>query len=179
LLLISLPIAVGGTCVADSMMLWLTPELGAAGGTVFTMLLWSLPFIYANFLLGTILNATDRQRLNVRASAWGLISNAVFNIPAIYYYGAYGACIATTLSQGLYCIIMLKDTREYHLFENGWSYGSILFSCLLMYITLAWISWAWYWSIPLGMAVYLVSLLATRGIAMQDIRSLRKAVMNK
>lgn len=179
LFIISFPIAVGGSCVAKGVMLWLTPKLGPAGGTVFMMLLWSLPFIYANFLLGTILNATDRQRLNVRASAWGLVSNALFNIPAIYFYGAYGACIATTLSQGLYCFLMLYDARKYHLFENIRSYASILISCFLMYAILVLFSLSWYWSIPLGTLVYLISLLATQGIALQDIRNLRKAILKK
>lgn len=176
LLLISLPIAVGGTCVAGDAMLWLTPKLGAAGGAVFKLLLWSLPFIYANFLLGTILNATDRQRLNVRASAWGLISNAVFNIPAIYFWGAYGACVVTTLSQGLYCFIMLYDTREYRLFKNGWSYLSILIACLAMYLVLVWLAWAWYWSIPVGAMIYMMALFAARGISLDDMVSLRKVV---
>jgi len=176
LLLISLPIAVGGACVADGTMLWLTPKLGEAGGAVFKLLLWSLPFIYANFLLGTILNATDRQRLNVRASAWGLASNAVLNIPAIYFWGAYGACVTTIVSQGLYCLIMLYDTRKYRLFENGWSYLAILIACLAMYLSLAWLALAWYWLIPLGAVIYSIALFVTRGIDLDDVASLRKAI---
>ncbi len=179
LILISLPMAVGGTCIADAAMQWLTPELGEAGGRVFKLLLWSLPFIYANFLLGTILNATDRQRLNVRASAWGLFGNAIMNVPAIYYYGAYGASVVTTLSQGLYCFLMLYDTRDLGLLRDARRYASIVISCGFMYAVLVGFAWPWYASIPLGMTTYLIALIFTKGIAWGDIENLKRVVTKK
>ncbi|MGC9328332.1 MAG: flippase [Candidatus Hinthialibacter sp.] len=179
LILMSLPMAIGGLCVADEMMLWLTPELGAPGGFVFKLLLWSLPFIYANFLLGTILNAANRQHLNVRASAWGLFCNALFNIPAIYYYGAFGASIVTVLTQGLYCILMLIYTRDFCIFQDWRRYASILFSCLLMYAALSWLDWPWYASIPGGIIIYVVSITLTQGLTKTDINNLLRVAIKK
>ncbi|HQH71454.1 MAG TPA: flippase [bacterium] len=172
LFLISLPIAVGGTCIGMNMMQWLTPELGRAGGIVFILLLWSLPFIYANFLLGTILNATDRQQLNFKASAWGLASNAVLNVPAIYWFGAYGAAVVTAVSQGIYCLIMMRYTRGFHLFTGLPRYAAIVAACLVMAALLSLIDFAWYAEAPIGAAVYLAALAGFQGVTWREMQML-------
>jgi len=170
---ISLPIAVGGIYVAQDMLMWLTPGLGAAGGRVFSILLWSLPSIYANFILGTILNATNRGRLNFRASAWGLFSNAVLNIPAIYTWGAYGACVVTVLTQTFYGLLMLYYLRDFHLLREWKRYASIVLSSILMLLILVFVNAPWYTAIPLGVCVYAVFLFLLRGVTYQEIQKLK------
>jgi len=179
LIIVSLPIAAGGTYIALDMIHWFEPDLGIKSGRIFQLLLWSLPFIYTNFLLGTILNATDRQHLNVRASAWGLLSNAVFNIPAIYYYGAYGASVVTVLSQGLYCLIMLGYTRDFKLIQGLPRYTAIACSSLIMYGALTYLNLHWYWSIPTGIIIYPASLIILRGVSQKDLNNLIKVGFKK
>ncbi|MFB3787915.1 MAG: flippase [bacterium] len=179
LFLISLPIAVGGSCTGMNMMRWLTPELGRAGGIVFILLLWSLPFIYANFLLGTILNATDRQQLNFKASAWGLASNAVLNVPAIYGFGAYGAAVVTAVSQGVYCLIMLAYTRDFQLFTGLPRYTAIVAACLVMAALLSLIDFAWYIEVPIGGGTYLAALAAFQGITWREMQTLWSVVKQR
>ncbi len=179
LMIVSLPIAAGGTYIALDMIHWFEPDLGIKSGRIFQLLLWSLPFIYANFLLGTILNATDRQHLNVRASAWGLLSNAVFNIPAIYFYGAYGASVVTVLSQGLYCLIMQGYTRDFQLIQGLKRYAAIIGACLIMYGGLTYLNLHWYWSIPTGIIIYAAALILLRGVSQKDINNLIKIGFKK
>ncbi len=176
LMMISLPIAAGGTCIADQMILSLTPELGPDGGMVFKILLWSLPFIYANFLLGTLLNATDRQHKNLRASFCGLISNAVLNMPAIYIWGAFGASVVTVLSQGLYCILMLVYTRDFNLMTDGKRYLAIVVSCSVMVLILIYLQLNWLLEIPIGALIFLIVLITFRGISREDLSNMRKAI---
>ncbi len=175
LMMLSLPIAVGGMCLADEMMMTLAPELGPEGGTVFRFLVWSLPFIYANFLIGTILNATDRQNLNVRASFCGLLSNAILNIPAIYYWGAYGASVMTVVSQGLYGIIMLYYTWDLRLFADGKRYMAIFAACVGMGVGLYFIPVWWVYAIPMGAIIYFLMLLLLKGVSKQDFINMKSA----
>ena len=177
--MIGLPIAAGGTYIAHDMMLTLAPELGEDGGTIFQILVWSLPFIYANFLLGTILNATNRQRLNFRASAWGLLCNAVLNVPAIYWYGACGAAWVTVISQGLYCVMMLIDTRDFLLIRSVYRYAAIGAACLVTIAGLELADWHWIYSIPLGVAIYPIALIVFRGIAREDLHNMWRVVSGK
>lgn len=176
LLLLSLPIAIGGTTVAHEMMQTLTPKLGEEGGWVFLILLWSLPFIYANFLLGTILNATDRQKYNLYASFAGLVSNAALNIPAIFYWGAYGASVVTVISQGLYCLLMLYYLREYPLLQGIWPYTAILLANAVMAGVILIVPAPWYLAIPLGALVYTSSVIVMRGVSIQDLDNLRRVI---
>lgn len=179
MVLLSLPIAIGGSCVAQEMMMWLTPELGPEGGTIFLILLWSLPFIYLNFLLGTILNATNRQNLNVRASAIGLIGNAALNVPAIYWCGALGASVVTILSQGLYCLMMIVYTRDFGLFTHPSRYAAIFLSCGLMAAALVWLRQPWYFEIPVGAVLYGILLVVSRGLSYRDLQNLRRVFSGK
>gem|GEM_PF-1758547 len=179
LMMLSLPIAVGGTCVANPMMMALAPELGKAGGMVFTILLWSLPFIYANFLLGTILNATDRQNLNVRASFCGLLSNAILNVPGIYFWGAYGASVMTVLSQGLYGVMMMVYMRDFSLFAESRRYLAIVLASSVMAVALLAIPVHWIVAIPFGAMVYFAVLVLFRGVSREDYQNIRRMASKK
>jgi len=172
LLAISFPVAVGGTCIADEMMRQLTPELGAAGGTVFKILLWSLPFIYVNFLFGTILNAVDRQHRNFRASAWGLAGNALLNLPAIYMWGAYGASMVTVLSQALYGAIMLHSIKDFHILGQWKRYRAIGLACVVMAGVITWVPFRWYAAVPLGAVIYASVLLLFGAVTKKDLKNL-------
>ncbi len=179
LMMISLPMAVGGTCIADEMIMFLTPDIAPEGGTVFKILVWSLPFIYANFLLGTILNATDRQRYNVHASAWGLVCNAVLNIPAIIFYGAFGASVVTVISQGLYGLIMFYHNRDFQLITQRKRYLAILLSCAGMALVLQWVERFWVTEIIIGVVVYGGLLLLLRGVPRRDLEKLFAVLKRK
>lgn len=176
LLLLSMPMATGGVVIANGMMNSLMPELGADGGTIFAVLVCSLPFIYANFLLGTILNATDRQNHNLRASFIGLLSNAILNIPAIYYWGAIGASVMTIVSQGLYGVIMLNALKDKHILADGMKHLVIIFSAVIMAAAIFYLPIAWHWQIMAGMGIYALLIFIFKAITGEDIQKLRRVV---
>jgi len=101
----SLPLAVGGSLVAGKLIVTLYPE-NAAGGPVFAILVWTMPFVYGNFLVGTILAATDRQRVNLLASIVAVIVNLGLNFYAIPRWGALGAAGAAVITQAVFFIVM-------------------------------------------------------------------------
>ncbi|MBD3265308.1 oligosaccharide flippase family protein [bacterium] len=172
LMILCLPITIGGTVVASEMIPALLSSLEPGGDRIFQILLWALPFVYANFLLGTILVATDRQKWNLIASVCGLLCNAVLNIPAIYWYGAYGASVVTIVSQGLYCFLLLVYTRNSLSATGLYSYISILVACAVMAFVLRWTSCHWTLDIGIGAMVYGITLLITGGMSRKDIHNM-------
>lgn len=148
LLILSLPIAVGGVFTGHDIIKSLMPNLDPRAGDVFVILLWSLPFIYANFILGAILNAANRQHLNVRASFAGMMSNLLLNVPAIYLFGAMGAAAVTAFSQGLYATLMMYYARDYKLAQQPQRYIAILAATAIMAAALYWMPWRWYVEVP-------------------------------
>jgi O-antigen/teichoic acid export membrane protein len=178
-MILSFPMVVGGTLLSHEIIQFLMPDLDAGGGRVFQILLWSLPFIYANFLLGTILVATDRQKLNLVGSVCGLVCNGLANIPAIYYWGAYGASVVTIASQGLYTLILLYFCRQFLTTKGLFRYVSILASCAVMAGAIAWAALPWFLEIMLGAGVYGIALILLQGISLDDLNHLRGILRKK
>lgn len=176
LLILSLPMAVGGTVIGHDIMLWAAPDLGRMGGDVFVVLVWSLPFIYLNFLLGAILNATDRQSKNFRASAASMICNLCFNIPFIFFFGAIGASFMTVISQGLYTLLMIWHTRDFNLIREMHRYAAILFSCAVMTAALLTTPLPWLADIFIGGSVYFIALLLSKGLSSNDRQKLMQVL---
>ncbi len=176
LLIMSLPMAVGGTVIGHAIMDWAAPGLGVMGGNVFVVLVWSLPFIYLNFLLGAILNATDRQKKNFQASAISMMTNLVFNIPFIFYFGAIGAAIMTVVSQGLYAVLMMWHTRDFQLIREWHRYASVLFSCAVMAICIDLTPIHWLFDIIVGAGVYFTVVILTKGLSKNDRLKLMQVV---
>lgn len=101
----SLPIAVGGMLVANSLVALLFPD-NTEGGIIFSALIWTTPFVYGNFLVGTILAATDRQKINLLGSVLAVAVNLGLNLWAIPRWGAVGAAMVAVVTQAIYFITM-------------------------------------------------------------------------
>ncbi len=177
LFFVSLPMAIGGTAIADSFIAQIYPEYYPNSVSVLIILVWSLPCIFGNFLLGTILNATDRQKKNFVASAWAMVCNLLFNIPAILYFGANGAAVVTILSQGLYFVLIFiysRDLMEWSTVDLRRSVG-MLVSAGLMAVVLILLSLPWYWEFVIGAALYSVAMVLFRAVVREDLELILSA----
>ena len=177
LFFVSVPMAVGGTAIADSFIGQIYPEYHPDSVSVLIILVWSLPCIFGNFLLGTILNATNRQTKNFYASAIAMAANFVFNIPAILYFGADGAALVTILSQGLYFVLILvycRDVMEWSAVDLKRSAG-MLVSAAMMAVVLIVLPLAWYSEFVIGAAVYGVAMIVLRAVVREDLELILSA----
>ena len=111
------PIVVGGVLVGPGVLALIKPEAAAAGHLLCVLIL-SYPFICGNFMVGTVLAATNRQNRNFVAGAIALATNTVLNLASIPHYGAMGAAVATLISQAAYFFCMLHECRDQF---AGWS----------------------------------------------------------
>jgi O-antigen/teichoic acid export membrane protein len=103
-------------CVAAGIMLehsWIIHQLyGEAFADSAPLLLGLGPafvFMGLNFLLGGILTATYRQNALFKITVVGVIVNVSLNAFAIPRYGAVGAVVATVITEGGVCLLMLSE----------------------------------------------------------------------
>ena len=112
LLLLSIPIAVGGMCVAE-------PLLVLIGGTAYLpavpallILLPALPLRFLNAAFGMTLSALNRQKRRARIDLIAAVVNFFANLVVIPFYGFIGAAFTTLLTDIILCVLLGNQARK-------------------------------------------------------------------
>ena len=109
----SLPLAVGMSWSAPTVIPILLGAEFAESGASLVVLAWSIPIVYANSVMyNRLFTSGDQKSAAVLASAAAAL-NVALNVPLIIQFGALGAAVATV---GSYAIVIpfaliLKSTR--------------------------------------------------------------------
>lgn len=99
LLIISMPITVGTTILADQIVLLFFGDAFEPSILALRLLIWFLPFSYVNSVTHYVLIALNQQRYLTFAFLGGVFFNVVANILVIPTYGLAGASVVTVLSE--------------------------------------------------------------------------------
>ncbi len=107
LLIISLPITFGITFLSSKIVIIFSTGSSDFSEAVLPLIIIiaSLPFIFLNFPIGSLLNACDRQKLNTMNMGIALFFSIVLNIVLIPKYQAVGASI-TVLATNIIMFIL-------------------------------------------------------------------------
>ena len=97
LLVMSLPLAVGGWLLADQLMVWLLGATYLPAASALKILAWTLPVWFITFLQGNLLTIIERQKSVAVVGFVNMTANVVLNLIIIPRYGFAGAA-ATTLA---------------------------------------------------------------------------------
>jgi O-antigen/teichoic acid export membrane protein len=100
LLIISLPISFGIAFLSQQIILIFSSSYNDAILPLI-IIMFSLPFIFLNFPIGSLLNACDKQRLNTFNMGVALVASVILNIILIPKYQALGASITVLLTNML------------------------------------------------------------------------------
>jgi len=172
--LISIPAAAGGVLVGGDLVTLVFPR-GENAQDVWALLIWALPFVYANFLYGTALTASGHQKKNLAASAAMAASNLILNLLLIPRWGAPGAALATAVTQGLYAVLLGGACRGVGI-EVALS-GTLVrttAAAAVMALALRFFGGgvAVFVAIPAGAAVFFIAALLFGAVSPSEIRSL-------
>ena len=106
LLAIAVPISVIGVILAPKGILFLYgPQYQASGLALQTMIVGTV-FIFLRILCGTLLGAVDRQAVYLKIVGASLVLNVGTNFFLIPRYGAFGASIATLLTETIMGVVL-------------------------------------------------------------------------
>ncbi len=137
--LLSVPIAIGTTLLADKIILLLFGEDFISSVLPLQILIWILPLRFNNFIFGTVLTSTTRQ-ISRTVSAGACVGvNIGLNFILIPLYGIIGASVTTVFTEivlfGLYFYFMGEDIRTWDLVKTVWRplLGSAVFAGFLFF----------------------------------------------
>lgn len=105
MLLIGTPIVIGGTLLADRIVLLIFGPEYTPSITALQVLIWSFLFASIGGVSGYLLNSINKQIVLTRIVGVGMILNIILNAVLIPKYSYIGAAIATNLTRLLVIII--------------------------------------------------------------------------
>jgi O-antigen/teichoic acid export membrane protein len=176
LLVVSVPVAVGGICLAE-------PLLGLLYGADFYLAAWPLmlllpmlPLRFLNTGYGTVLAAFDRQSIRTRGVFYAAVFNVAANLVVVPYYGAAGAAATTLATEVLLTLVLLRWALPELPTYSAWGplvrtlvpalpMAAAVLLCPFFPVLVR---------IGVGIAVYLPLAYLTGGWAPSDLRRLRQ-----
>ncbi len=177
MILIGVPIGVGGALVAPALIGAIYAPEYQAGATVFRWLVPSVIPIFANVPFGYALLAAGRQRTYFRASLAGAVTNVVATLVLIPRLHLLGPVVATLITESLVLGVLIVKSREVGRVTAGREIASVGISAAAMtlaLITLRPESLAA--QVLLGAFVYGATLVVSGGLDRSDLALLRALV---
>ena len=113
LFLLGMPIAVGTTLLANPIILLIYKSGFTQSIIALQILIWSIPIIFVNYILGTAINSINKQRETVKTTFIAMLLNIVLNILLLPKYGLIVACLITVLTE-LICFILWFHIMNIH-----------------------------------------------------------------
>ena len=108
LLVVSVPVAVGGMCVAGPLLDFLYGETFRGALWPLLLLLPMLPLRFLNTGYGTVLAAFDRQSIRARGVFYAAVFNVVANLALVPRFGAAGAAATTLATEIVLTLVLLR-----------------------------------------------------------------------
>lgn len=174
LLMLSLPIAVGGAILADRLIPFLYTEEFVNSIVLMRILIWTVPILFLSELLGVVNLATHRERTVAKINVFNAFISVVLNLIAVPVAGAVGAALARVGSRGIrlgqYWRLLgsrllvgehWKDLLRVALAAGVMGAGLILLRNLNLFI-----------SIGAGASLYVLFLFLFRAVDREEVRRL-------
>ncbi len=99
LLIVALPIAVGGSLLADQIVTFLYGASYAPAGAALRIIIWVVPLMFVSELLGYAVLIGGQERHAARAVLISTAINIACNLVVVPRYGLLGAAVTTVLTE--------------------------------------------------------------------------------
>ncbi len=183
LLIISLPISFGIAFLSQQIILIFSSSFNDAIVPLI-VIMFSLPFIFLNFPIGSLLNACDRQKLNTLNMGIALTASLILNIILIPKYQALGASITVLATNALMFglgmfqapkIINIKYTKLLKIVYK------VLLASLLMSIFVFYAKsyLGIFFVVMISAIIYFLALYLLRGFRKEDAVSIYNSLLKK
>ncbi|MBI4438061.1 flippase [Candidatus Uhrbacteria bacterium] len=182
--ILAVPIVLGLWAIAPEAVRLAGPDYAPAA-PVLSLLVFVLIPIFLDFPVGSLLNASGRQSTKTVIMGVTMVINIALNVILIPRMGILGAaeaalvCFVFMFVAGMFFVPRVLPGFRYRdtlrlLFPIFFSGALMLGAVLVLKPLIGWIL-----VIPLGAAVYVLSLLTTRALRLQDIRSVAQTVRSR
>jgi len=181
LAILAVPISFGIFSLAEPLVLKLYGASYAASILPLQVAIFAVIFIFLNYPVSSLLNATDRQMANTIILGVSMLINVVLNVILIPRLSFLGAAISVVISHSFLFILGLIFVGRVVAYNK-----KFIFSVLLKIVLSAGVMSAaiiylrpyvyWIFLVPVGAVVYFGLLFLLRGMEWRDIRNIFKAL---
>lgn len=174
---VAIPLAVGGTILASSIMNSLFGAKYANGVIAFQILIWAVLIVCINTGYSRGILACKKENWYMAGTTIPAIVNVTFNLILIPRLGITGAAIATVLAEASGFIVMYVGFKKVLNVPFKGYIVRPLFAAVIMGLvllgTLKWWSSNVFLLLFLGVLVYTITLCLARGVTREEIRLIR------
>lgn len=169
LTILSLPIAVGTTLLADQIILLLFKSSYTPSILALQIVVWVIPFTFVNYILGSLLTAMNRQNVVLKITMACLVLNVGMNLVFISYFSFLGAAFVTVVTDAFavvisfYVVSKLVTRIEVHkvIFKP-------VIACLIMALFIIFIKINLFVVIAISIVIYFGVLIALKTFTQED-----------
>ncbi|MBT4277871.1 flippase [Candidatus Falkowbacteria bacterium] len=181
LMIISVPICFGAISLSEEIIISLYGTEFINSILPLNLLAVSLIFVFLYFPIGSLLNASNKQKRNTTNMGIAMLINVVLNLILIPKYNLAGAAIASIVSQGVmfglglyYVNTVIKYNKKLlsiRMLQN-------IITASLMFAMVVFLKGfiSWIFIVPLAGLFYATFLFIIKGYSREDIKSLLKSV---
>ena len=180
LYIIGLPISVGLYLLAGRIISFFYGEAYASSKIALQIIAWYLFIKFLNFLLGTVLSATDKQNKRMLGQALTAGFNIFLNfllIPAIGYVGAALATFATEVF--LFALYYWYVSKSMYFCNFAGIFLKPSIAAAVMFLAIKFSNLGLVLTITMSAAVYFAALLALKSFDKEDYRILKIMFQNE
>ena len=182
LLLLIIPLSIGLFFYARPLVDLIYSNQYSLASTPLQILIWTVSFLFVNGAASVLLNAIDKERTVTKIYILAAIFNVCLNLVLIPIYSYNGAAIATVLSE-----ILITFLTLYHIFKTDFKPDLRLLKNVLKLIVCGFIltvilyliNVSLWLTIPVGLVVYLLSLILTKSIDNTDKMIIKEILNNR
>ena len=181
LAILAMPVAFGIFSLAEPLILKIYGATYVASVLPLQVAIFAVVFIFLNYPVGSLLNATDRQMANTAIMGVSMLINVILNVILIPRFSYLGAAISTVISHALLFIIGLIFARRVVAYNKKFIFTAlfkIVISAGAMSAVIIYLRPYIYWIflVPIGAIVYFALLFLLRGMEWRDVRNIFKAL---
>jgi len=178
LLTLAIPMAVGTTMLADHFIYFLYGTEFSHSTIALKILIWAETIIFVNIASGTLLDATNQQKINTYVTGTMAVFNVVLNLLLIPGYSYIGAGIATVLTNFLgFSLITYVLYKSMHTIPFLNTSLKPIVSSLFMGVFLYYFDFLTFFVlVPFAVILYFLILLLLKGIDEEDKEFIKNIV---
>lgn len=172
---LSLPLTLGGIFLAKEIIHKVYGDVYSPSILSLKILISSLVFLFLNFSLGAILNASERQKIQTRNLAIATLTNIVLNLILIPNYSFIGASVSLLISESLLFFLGLIEVSKFISYDKKYlieKFSKVLFSAVIMAILIFYLKsyLKIIFLIPLAAFSYFLVLFLIKGLKREEIK---------
>jgi O-antigen/teichoic acid export membrane protein len=176
LLIISLPIAVGGWILSPEIINFLYGAEYAASAYALSIVIWVIPLMFSSEFLGYVVVIRNQEKRVARAVIISTVVNVLLNLILVPRYGFIAAAYMTVATEAVLVLQHLYSLKDMVRQTNFiWVFVRPFISVLLMGIVVYVIKdyFQLFFTIALGIVTYGLSALLFKVIGMEELKLIR------